>query len=197
MKKILMIGTIFTLSITLFACQNENTEDIDLTTLDYYSYLSDDNPKMVIKVKDYGVMKIQLFKDVAPITVDNIIDYISNGDYTNTTFHRVIKDFMIQGGAVKNNNSPIIGEFISNGINNDLLHTRGVISMARTNIKNSATSQFFIVHKNSPWLDGEYAGFGGLVSGFNVLDKIASVNTNQMDAPLKSVIIESIKIENN
>ncbi|HHW79988.1 MAG TPA: peptidylprolyl isomerase [Acholeplasmataceae bacterium] len=102
---------------------------------------------------------------------------------------------MIQGGIVNTNKPPIIGEFSSNGVANDLKHVKGVISMARTNVFNSATSQFFIVHKDSPHLNGEYAGFGGLISGFDVLDKIAEVKTGYGDAPLKEVVITKITVD--
>lgn len=190
--------------ISLVACtkddnnqlDNEN-QDISLIALEYYDYLNEDNPVITIKVKDLGEMKAQLFTNVAPITVANIISYINESSYSNSSFHRVIEDFMIQGGIVTENKLPIIGEFYANGIPNDLKHTRGVISMARTNIPNSATSQFYIVHKASYWLDGQYAGFGGLVSGFEVLDEIAKAETNLLDAPNKPIIIESITIELN
>src|SRR5690554_7198007 len=107
-----------------------------------------------------------------------------------------IKNFMVQGGMVKETFPPIKGEFNSNGVKNDLKHYRGVISMARTMVPNSATSQFFIVHKTSSHLDGEYAGFGGLISGFDVLDALASVKTGgSFDAPLNEVLIESIVVD--
>ena len=104
---------------------------------------------------------------------------------------------MIQGGIVKKTKSPIKGEFLSNGVENNLRHFRGVLSMARTIVKDSATSQFFIMHETSPHLDGQYASFGGLISGFNVLDKIATVETDRNDAPLSPVIIESITVNLN
>ncbi len=198
MKKILFLITLFVTLPFIASCNKKNTEgneDIDMTQLKYYDYLNDNNPTIIIKVKGFGTMELQLFENIAPITVANIKNYITNNSYNNSNFHRIIEDFMIQGGIVKNTENPITGEFNSNGIQNDLKHYRGVISMARTSIKNSATSQFFIVHKDSPWLDGEYAAFGGLVSGFDVLDKIASVKTDMMDAPSKNVVIESIELK--
>lgn len=152
------------------------------------------NINILIKVKDFGEMKLVLYKDKAPLTVENFIDYVEKGYYNNLTFHRIIKGFMIQGGWGDNIKSPIKGEFRSNGIENDLKHSRGVISMARTNIKDSATSQFFIMHKDSPHLDGDYAAFGILEEGFDILDKIANVETNFLDEPTNKVIIESIEI---
>ena len=158
-------------------------------------YLKDDNPVVVITVKDFGVIKLQLFTSVAPISVANFLSYLNINAYDNSSFHRIIKDFMIQGGMVSETFDAIIGEFSSNGITNKLKHERGVISMARTNVNNSATSQFFIVHKKSLFLDGEYAAFGGMISGFDVLDKIASVKTSWLDdSPTVKVVIESIVV---
>lgn len=171
--------------------------DIDLTLLPYYEYLSSQNPVVTITVESIGVMTLELFPSVAQNTVDNFIGYIQNNSYSGSAFHRVIEDFMIQGGIVESRTCPISGDFSTNGFTNDLLHYRGVISMARTNDPDSATSQFFIVHKDSFFLDGSYATFGGLTSGFNVLDYIASVSTNYMDAPLSTIVIESITIELN
>ena len=154
----------------------------------------------VIKVKDFGVIKVELNREVAPITVDNFVSLIEKGFYNGLTFHRVIKGFMIQGGCPKGNGTggpgyTIKGEFKSNGVDNPLKHTRGVISMARAMNPNSAGSQFFIMHKDSPHLDGQYASFGEVKEGIEVVDKIASVPTDYMDKPLKKVEIESITIE--
>lgn len=172
-------------------------ENIDLTELPYYDYLKATNPVVTITVKDIGIMKLQLFPSVSKNTVDNFIAYIQDNDYTNSSFHRIIPGFMIQGGIVSETHCPITGAFSTNGISNDLLHTRGVLSMARTSVKDSATSQFFIMHATSPHLDGSYAAFGGLVSGFNVLDLIAWQVTNTMDAPTNPVVIESVTVELN
>jgi len=176
---------------------NEQKEEIDMTKLPYAEYLKEDNPVITIKVKDFGVMEAQLFPDVAKLTVDNFISYIEESQFNNSGFHRIIEKFMIQGGIVKNTKSPIKGQFLSNGYENNLLHYRGVLSMARTSVNDSATSQFFIMHETSPHLDGGYASFGGLISGFGVLDKIAGVETNLNDAPLSPVVIESITVNLN
>lgn len=199
------IGLIFVLvsCLILMGCVAQNESDvpieeepieIDLSTLIYFEYLSNDNPVITIKVKNYGIMKAQLFGDIAPNTVNNFIDYIQNQKFSNNAFHRIIKSFMIQGGNMSDANPPISGDFLSNGFDNPLKHSRGVLSMARTNNKNSATSQFFIMHDNAYYLDGNYAGFGGLISGFNVLDSIANVPTRN-DAPTDAVLIESIEID--
>lgn len=152
-----------------------------------------------INVKNYGIIKILLREDIAPISVDNFISLANKGFYNGLTFHRVIKGFMIQGGCPKGNGTggpgyTIKGEFLVNGINNPLSHKRGVISMARAMDYNSAGSQFFIVHKDATYLDGQYASFGETVSGIDVVDKIAKVRTTPNDRPYEDVIIESIKI---
>ena len=152
-----------------------------------------------INVKNYGTIKILLRDDIAPISVDNFISLANKGFYNGLTFHRVIKGFMIQGGCPKGNGTggpgyTIKGEFLANGINNPLSHKRGVISMARAMDYNSAGSQFFIVHKDATYLDGQYAAFGETVSGIEVVDKIAKVRTTPNDRPYEDVIIESIKI---
>lgn len=154
--------------------------------------------KVLMKIKDYGEIELELDRSVAPITVDNFLKLVNKGFYNGLTFHRVIKGFMIQGGCPKGNGTggpgyQIKGEFMSNGVNNPLKHSRGVISMARAMNPDSAGSQFFIMHQDAPHLDGEYAAFGKVTSGIEVVDKIASVATNYMDKPLKPVIIESIE----
>lgn len=185
----------------LGACNNNNNlDDIDyeqLKELPYYEYLNNNNPVITIDVEEYGKMTLQLFPEVSPNTVNNFLTYVLDNQFENSTFHRIIKGFMVQGGMVNNTQRPIAGEFSSNGFENNLKHDRGVISMARTFMPNSATSQFFIMDKKSPHLDGGYASFGALISGFDVLDKIASVKTNSGDAPLVGVIIKSIKVNLN
>lgn len=202
MKKIftlmlLIVGVTFITGCTNTKKEIEQKEEIDMTKLPYVEYLNESNPVITIKVKDFGVMEAQLFPSVAKLTVDNFISYIEENAFNNSGFHRIIETFMIQGGIVKNTKNPIKGEFLSNGVENNLRHYRGVLSMARTSVKDSATSQFFIMHQVSPHLDGQYASFGGLISGFDVLDKIATTETNRADAPLSPVIIESITIELN
>ena len=150
-----------------------------------------------LKVKDFGAMKIELYPEVAPNTVSNFVKYVESGFYTDKIFHRIIRGFMIQGGGSFDKLEPIKGEFTANGHKNDLKHTKGVISMARTNNPNSATSQFFIMHKDSPHLDGQYAAFGKVIEGLEVVDKIATTQTNHMDMPLTPVVIESFTILEN
>ena len=154
----------------------------------------------VIEINKFGTIKVELNKEVAPITVENFVKLVNKGFYNGLTFHRVIKGFMIQGGCPKGNGTGgpgycIKGEFSANGINNPLKHTRGVISMARAMDPDSAGSQFFIMHQDAPHLDGQYAAFGKVIEGIEVVDAIASVRTNYYDMPLEKVVIKQIKIE--
>jgi len=133
-----------------------------------------------MKIKDFGTIKLELYKDTAPITVANFVKLVSEGFYDGLTFHRIYSGFMIQGGDPNGNGTggsseTIKGEFASNGIENPISHKRGVISMARSTAKNSASSQFFIMHADSDFLDGNYAAFGKVVEGMEVVDKIAAV----------------------
>ena len=143
-------------------------------------------------------MELELFPDVAPITVKNFLNLVDHNFYDSIIFHRVISGFMIQGGdpdgiGTGGSKDKIKGEFLSNGVNNLLHHSRGVISMARTMVPNSASSQFFIMHEDAPHLDGNYAAFGVVTKGIEVVDAIASVKTNYNDKPLKDVVIKTIK----
>ena len=156
--------------------------------------------KAIIEIDKFGTIKVELNKEVAPITVENFVKLADKGFYNGLTFHRVIKNFMIQGGCPKGNGTGgpgycIKGEFAANGVNNPLKHTRGVISMARAMDPDSAGSQFFIMHKDAPHLDGQYAAFGKVIEGIEVVDAIASVKTNYNDMPLEKVVIKQIKIE--
>ena len=156
--------------------------------------------KAIIEVEKFGTIEVELYKDIAPISVDNFAKLANKGFYNGLTFHRIIKGFMIQGGCPKGNGTggpgyTIKGEFAANGINNPIKHERGVISMARAMDPNSAGSQFFIMHKDAPHLDGQYAAFGKVSQGIEVVDAIASVNTNYYDAPLEKVVIKSISIK--
>ena len=156
--------------------------------------------KAKIIVKDFGKITLTLNEEVAPITVKNFIELSQKGFYKNLTFHRVIKNFMIQGGCPKGNGTGgpgynIKGEFKANGVNNPISHKRGVISMARAANPNSAGSQFFIMHKDATYLDGQYAAFGEVVEGIEVVDQIARVRTSINDRPLDPVVIEDIIIE--
>ena len=156
--------------------------------------------KAIIEIEKFGTIELDLYKDIAPITVDNFVKLANQGFYNGLTFHRIIKGFMIQGGCPKGNGTGgpgycIKGEFAANGVNNPLKHERGVISMARAMDPDSAGSQFFIMHKNAPHLDGQYAAFGKVISGIEVVDAVASVRTNYNDAPLEKVVIKSIEIK--
>ena len=165
--------------------------------MNYKNYLNDKNPQVLIKVKNLGEMKLELFPSVAPITVKNFLDLVEQNFYKGIIFHRVIKGFMIQGGdptgtGMGGSKNKIKGEFSSNGVKNDLSHERGVISMARTQIPDSASSQFFIMHEDGEYLDGDYAAFGVVIDGINTVDEIASVKTDRYDQPLTDCVIESI-----
>jgi len=141
-----------------------------------------------------GIIKVELYPDIAPITVANFEKLIDENYFDGTTFHRVIPEFMIQGGGSDKPADSITGEFASNGIENSLKHTRGVISMARTDVKDSATSQFFImVGEQSPHLDGEYAAFGKVTSGIEYADEIVNVKRDNYNKPLKDQTIKTIR----
>ena len=155
--------------------------------------------KFEIEMQDGKIMKGELYPEVAPITVKNFVGLIQDHFYDGLIFHRVIPGFMIQGGGMdatmKGKEYPAIqGEFKSNGFNNELLHTRGVLSMARTMIKDSASSQFFIMHEDAPHLDGEYAAFGKITEGLEVVDEIANTPTNFQDCPLTPVVIKTMRL---
>ena len=165
---------------------------------EYKEFLNDNNPQVEMQIKDYGTITLELFPEVAPITVENFLNLVSNSFYNGIIFHRIIEGFMIQGGdpkgtGVGGSKDKIKGEFESNGVNNPLKHSRGVISMARTYMPNSASSQFFIMHKDAPHLDGDYAAFGVVINGIEVVDKIATTKTDYQDRPLNKVIIEEAK----
>lgn len=156
--------------------------------------------KITMKIRDGGEIKLELYPDVAPITVENFIKLAGEGFYNGLTFHRVIAGFMIQGGCPEgtgmgNPGYSIKGEFAANGVENPLKHERGVISMARSMNPDSAGSQFFIMHMDAPHLDGQYAAFGKVVEGIEEVDKIAGVRTDFRDKPLTPVIIESVVAE--
>ena len=164
----------------------------------YNELLNETNPSVEIDMGDFGVITLELFECVAPITVKNFLDLINDKFYDGLTFHRVIKGFMIQGGDPLGNGmggskNTIKGEFKQNGVNNELEHTRGVISMARSMMPNSASSQFFIMHKDAKYLDGAYAAFGVVTEGIEIVDRIANVRTSPSDKPLEAVTIKSIK----
>ena len=159
---------------------------------------SSKNVNFTIEMEDGSVMKGELYPDIAPITVKNFIKLCDEDFYAGLVFHRVIPGFMIQGGGYDANMNhkdaeAIRGEFTSNGFRNDLKHTRGVLSMARTSFPNSASSQFFIMHEDAPHLDGQYAAFGKVTEGMDVVDRIANVKTNFTDTPLEPQVIKTIR----
>lgn len=153
-----------------------------------------------IKVKDIGTIEIELKPENAPETVANFKKLVEEDFYKGLIFHRIINGFMIQGGCPNGDGTggsgtSVKGEFRSNGVENKMWHERGVISMARSQTPDSASSQFFIVHQDAPHLDGNYAAFGKVVSGIEVVDQIARTKTDPFDKPLEDVVIESITIK--
>lgn len=158
---------------------------------------------IVIKIKDKGEIKIETDAKNAPKTVENFEKLVAEGFYDNLIFHRVINGFMVQGGCPKGNGTGgpghhIEGEFSSNGVNNELKHKRGVVSMARSADPNSAGSQFFIVHADATHLDGQYAAFGKVVEGMNIVDEITDTETDYNDKPFVDIVIEKVyKIEDS
>lgn len=195
-KKILTAVLAICLLISLTACKSKNDE-----------YEKDEKLKgthnAVITVKDYGDIKLELYGDIAPITVANFVKLVNDGFYDGLTFHRAIEDFMIQGGDPDGNGTghsdqSIFGEFTLNGFENNLSHTRGVISMARSTDYNSASCQFFIVHGDSPHLDGGYAAFGKVTQGMEIIDQMMTDLTpagyNGMVDADSQPIIEKIRM---
>lgn len=158
------------------------------------------NPIVTIKMNTGDLIKVELYPETAPNTVNNFISLVNKGFYNGVIFHRVISGFMIQGGDPKGVGTggpgySIKGEFTKNGFKNNLKHSRGVISMARSMLPNSAGSQFFIMHQNAPHLDGQYASFGKVIEGMEVVDKIASVETDYMDKPLTPQIMQEVTVD--
>ena len=158
------------------------------------------NPIVTITMENGGVIKAELYPEIAPISVNNFISLINKKFYDGLIFHRVIEGFMIQGGCPNGNGMggpgySIKGEFVQNGVKNDLKHTEGVLSMARAMNPNSAGSQFFIMHKTSPHLDGSYAAFGKVTEGMDVVNKIAETRTDYSDRPLEKQVIKSMVVE--
>ena len=223
MKKLIcLILAVLMAGLTLVSCnkekENEETEniyethvapaaeDIDLSNIDSLDGVTESDEAtdyVLITVEGYGQMLVRLFPDVAPATVENFKKLVGEGFYDGLTFHRVIKGFMIQGGDPLGNGTGgseenIYGEFAENGFENNLSHVRGVVAMARSNDPDSASSQFYICHKDSgvESLNGKYATFGFVVNGIEVVDKIVKVNTDSNDKPLKKVVISSVKFVN-
>ena len=162
--------------------------------------MSNQNPIVTIEMENGDIMKAELYPEIAPNTVNNFISLIKKGYYDGVIFHRVIPGFMIQGGdpdgtGMGGPGYSIKGEFSQNGFKNDLKHTPGVLSMARTMIPDSAGSQFFIMHETSPHLDGAYAAFGKLIEGLEVVDKIARVHTDYSDRPMEEQKMAKVTVE--
>jgi peptidyl-prolyl cis-trans isomerase B (cyclophilin B) len=158
------------------------------------------NPIVTITMENGDVMKAELYPEIAPNTVNNFISLIKKGFYDGVCFHRIIAGFMIQGGDPEGTGMggpgySIKGEFNSNGFKNDLKHSKGVLSMARTQIPDSAGSQFFIMHADAPHLDGEYAAFGALIEGLDVLDNIATTDTDWSDRPRNPQVMQSVTVD--
>lgn len=179
-KKIIAILLAAILTLTFCGCSKRQSEFDSDTGSGYGTHHA------VITVKDYGDIKLVLDGDTAPITVKNFVELAKSGFYDGLTFHRIIKGFMIQGGDPKGNGTggsdkTIRGEFSKNGVENNISHKRGVISMARLQDNNSASSQFFIMHEDGDYLDGSYAAFGHVTEGMDVVDKIAE-NTPVTDS---------------
>ena len=157
-------------------------------------------PIATIEIKDYGTIESELYTHLAPNTVNNFISLINHGFYDGIIFHRVIEGFMIQGGdpqgiGVGGPGYSIKGEFARNGFKNDLRHERGVLSMARSMLPNSAGSQFFIMHQDSPHLDGQYAAFGKVIEGMDVVDAIATTATDASDRPLDDQVMKKVTVD--
>ncbi len=194
--KILLL--MLAMSLVLTACGSKvQVGEFDPLTVDYSKM-----PTAIIEMESGDIIKVSLFPEVAPNSVNNFIALCEDGFYDGLTFHRVIPDFMIQGGdpegtGMGNPGYRIKGEFSSNSFANPLKHSRGVISMARSRDNDSAGSQFFIVQKDYASLDGQYASFGYVIEGIEVVDKIAEVERDKSDKPITPVRIKSIKIELN
>ena len=155
-----------------------------------------------IEMNNGDIITLELYGGIAPITVDNFADLANEGFYDGLIFHRVIENFMIQGGdpqgtGAGGSGNTIKGEFSSNNVDNPISHERGVLSMARSNDKDSASSQFFIVHKDSKFLDGDYAAFGRVIDGMSTVDQIAAAQTNTSDKPINNQVIKSIRVVEN
>ena len=158
------------------------------------------NPIVTIEMETGGVMKFELYPEVAPESVSNFISLIQAGFYNGLIFHRVIRGFMIQGGDPEGTGMggpgySIKGEFAANGVENSLPHTRGVLSFARSMMPNSAGSQFFIMHQDSPHLDGEYAAFGAIIEGIEIVDQIAETESGRQDKPIVDQRMKNVTVD--
>lgn len=192
MKRTLLV--MLALVLLLASCSND-TESSETSTGETAS----EYPQVRITMEDDAVIELELYPEIAPLTVENFIKLVEEGFYDGLIFHRVIPDFMIQGGDPQGTGMGgpgygIKGEFSSNGVENNLKHERGVLSMARSQDYDSAGSQFFIMHKDSPFLDGEYAAFGKVISGIEVVDNIVNAERDSMDKPLTDQVMKSVEM---
>ncbi len=205
-KKLYLLMALVGMIAVLAACGNEDGGSLpgesEDSSEESQGETDVDRHHVEITVKDYGTISVELYGEVAPVTVENFLKLAGDGFYDGLTFHRIIKDFMIQGGDPEGtgfggSDENIKGEFAENGVQNDLAHTRGAISMARSNAFDSASSQFFIVHQDSPHLDGSYACFGYVTEGMEVVDAICDavpVGGNGAVQKENQPVIESIKV---
>lgn len=198
-KKNLLVMMMLCMSILLAGCASPSSNgaaNVEVQALQ-------EHPIVTMNIKDYGTVTIELYPEKAPNTVNNFVTLANGGFYDGLTFHRIIEGFMIQGGDPEGIGTggpgySIPGEFASNGYTeNDLKHTKGVISMARSQSPDSAGSQFFIMSADSPHLDDKYAAFGEVTSGIEIIEAIEKVATNSMDKPLEDVVIESVTVDTN
>lgn len=209
-NKLFIISTIFFLAMILISCGSQTKdgssgqEEVDDSNTEESSSdeqrSKDENPVVTITMENDEQIRIELYPDIAPNTVNNFISLIEDGFYDGLIFHRVIPDFMIQGGDPDGNGTggpgySIKGEFDSNGFDNDLKHTRGVISMARSQSPDSAGSQFFIMVNDSPNLDGDYAGFGEVTDGMDTVDKIVETERDNNDKPLEDQTMKKVEVD--
>ncbi|MEG1928529.1 MAG: peptidylprolyl isomerase [Niameybacter sp.] len=201
-KKSVLVAMILCMSFMGVGCaksQAPETADPAVTQVQAL----ENNPIVTMNIKDYGTVTLELYPKIAPNTVNNFVTLANEGFYDGLTFHRIIEGFMIQGGdpegtGAGNPGYSIPGEFSGNGHEaNNLPHTKGVISMARSMMPDSAGSQFFIMSADSPHLDGEYAGFGQVTSGIEIIEALEKVPTGAQDKPVEAVVIESVTVDTN
>jgi peptidyl-prolyl cis-trans isomerase B (cyclophilin B) len=200
MKKlsIIVLAILIIAALALSGCGGEKAQAKDKGNKEEGT-VANDHPKVQITMEDGGTIDLELDRTVAPVTVDNFIKLVNEGFYDGLTFHRIIPGFMIQGGdpegtGMGGSKETIKGEFSSNGVENSISHERGVISMARSQAPDSASSQFFITNADAVFLDGEYAAFGKVTAGLEEVDKISAVETGANDAPTTPVVIKTIKV---
>jgi len=203
LRSISVVGVIILaliIAIAIFAAGSNNNNNGGEKEMENLKNFDANEKIVVIEMENGGLIEIELYPDQAPITVNNFLGLVESGFYKDIIFHRVIKGFMIQGGdptgtGTGGSGTNIKGEFKQNGVDNTIKHERGVISMARSQNKDSASSQFFIMHANSSHLDGAYAAFGKVISGMEVVDAIADVKVNSSDKPLVPQVIKEARIE--